>query len=133
VSCVLDASAFLAYLQGEDGAAEVADAVASSAAISAVNWTETLTKIADAGDDPRALAADLQEQGLLHGLVEVVPLTAEDGPAIAELSPPTRDRGLSLGDRACLALARRLGLPVLTADRAWLDLDVGAEVRPIRD
>jgi ribonuclease VapC len=133
VSCVLDASAFLAYLQGEEGAREVADAVASSAAISAVNWCETLTRVADAGGDPRAVATDLEEQGLLHGLIEVVPLTADDAPAVAELSPPTRDRGLSLDDRACLALATRLGLPVLTADRAWLDLDIGAEVRPIRD
>ena len=122
----------MAYLHDEEGAAEVADAVATSATISAVNWTETLTKVADAGDDPRALAADLEEQGLLHGLIEVVPLTADDALAIAELSPPTRDR-LSVGDRACLALATRLGLPVLTADRGWLDLDVGAEVRPIRD
>lgn len=132
-SCVLDASAFLAYLHGEDGAEEVADAVAQSAAMSAVNWAETLSKLAEHGRDPRAVAVDLEEQGLLHGLIEVVPFTSEDAPAIAELRPQTRDRGLSLGDRACLALAVRLGLPVLTADREWVELEgIGANVRPIR-
>ena len=132
-SCILDASALLAYLHGEDGAAEVADAVAETAAISAANWAETLSKLADIGRDPEAVAADLEEQGLLPGLVEVVPLTTEDAPVIARLRPQTRDRGLGLGDRACLALALRLGLPVLTADREWLELrDVPADVRSIR-
>jgi ribonuclease VapC len=133
ISCVLDASALLAYLHGEDGADEVADAISRTAAISAVNWAETLSKLADIGRDPRQVVADLEEQGLLHGLLEVMPFTAEDAPLVAELRPRTRERGLSLGDRACLALALRLGLSVLTADREWADLrDVDAEVRPIR-
>jgi ribonuclease VapC len=132
---VLDASALLAYLHDEPGADEVANAVSQSAAISAANWAETLSKLAEKGADPRRIATDLEEQGLLHGLLEVVPLTAEDAIAIAELRPPTRDSGLSLGDRACLALALRLDIPVLTADKSWddlKDLGVDVDVRPIR-
>jgi ribonuclease VapC len=129
----LDASALLAYLHDEDGASEVADAVAQSAVISAANWAETLSKLAEIGRVPHEVAAELEKQGLLPGLVEVVPLTAEDAPVIAELRPRTRHRGLSLGDRACLALALRMGLPVLTADQTWVELErVDADVRPIR-
>jgi ribonuclease VapC len=132
--CVLDASALLAYLHEEDGAAEVADAIARSASISAANWAETLSKVAEAGVDPGQLATDLEEQGLLHGLLEVLPLTAEDALVIGELRPRTRGLGLSLGDRACLALALRLRLPVLTADQDWTELrDFEVDVQPIRD
>jgi ribonuclease VapC len=130
---VLDASALVAYLHDEDGAAEVADAVSRTASISAANWAETLSKFAERGARPSRLAADLEDQGLLHGLLEVVPLTAEDAILIAELRPRTREFGLSLGDRACLALALRLRLPVLTADRDWAHLDVDVDVRHIRD
>jgi len=130
---VLDASALLAYLHDEAGAEAVADAIARSAAISAANWAETLSKLAEHGVDSGRLAGELEEQGLLHGLLEVVPLTAADAVAIAELRPRTRDLGWSLGDRACLALALRLDRPVLTADRSWARLDeLGLDVRPIR-
>jgi ribonuclease VapC len=130
---VLDASALLAYLHEERGAADVADAVAQSACISAANWAETLSKVAEAGARPRDVAADLEERGLLHGLLEVAPVTAEDAIAIGELRPLTKSLGLSLGDRACLALALRLGLPVLTADQDWARIDgVDVELRPIR-
>jgi PIN domain nuclease of toxin-antitoxin system len=132
-SWVLDASALLAYLHAEEGAAEVADAVAQTAAISAANWAEMLSKAAEVGSSPSRLAADLEEQGLLHGLIDVIPLTATDALAIAELRVPTKERGLSLGDRASLALALRLRLPVLTADRSWAKLELGGiDVRPIR-
>jgi ribonuclease VapC len=132
--CVLDASALLAYLHEEEGAAKVADAIARSASISAANWAETLSKVAELGARPSQLAAELEAQGLLHGLLEVVPLTAEDALVIGELRPRTKELGLGLGDRACLALALRLRLPVLTADRPWTELeDVEVDVQPIRD
>lgn len=132
-ACILDASALVAYLHDEEGAEEVADALAATAAVSAANWAEVLSKLADGGSDPRAVVSDLQEQGLLHGLLEVVPLTPDDAVLIAELRRHTRKRGLSLGDRACLALALRLELPALTADRECLDLEnVEADIRFIR-
>jgi ribonuclease VapC len=97
------------------------------------NWAETLFKVAELGRQPSQVASDLEEQGLLHGLLEVAPLTADDAVTIGELRPITRDVGLSLGARACLALGMRLGLPVVTADRSWAALEhLAVEVQPIR-
>jgi ribonuclease VapC len=64
--------------------------------------------------------------------IEVVPFDADDARAAGELSLVTRDAGLSLGDRACLALARRLDVPAVTADRAWLNVDAGVDVVCVR-
>jgi PIN domain nuclease of toxin-antitoxin system len=65
-------------------------------------------------------------------LLRVVPLNEDDSVTIARLRPLTRAHGLSLGDRACLATALRLGRPVLTADRSWANFDVGVTIRLIR-
>ncbi|MCH8107912.1 MAG: type II toxin-antitoxin system VapC family toxin [Chloroflexi bacterium] len=129
---VLDASAMLAYLQGETGAATVAEAITGGALISALNWAEVLSKVAEEGQDPEELVARLEAQGLLARAVEVVPLTEADATIIARLRLPTRSAGLSLGDRACLALGMRLHVPVLTADRSWAGLDLDVEVRLLR-
>ena len=131
---VLDASGLLAYLHDEEGASEVADALANTGTISAANLGEALSKLAARGADPGAVVAELEERGLLGGLLEVEPLTAEDAIAIAEMRSLTRERGLGLGDRACLALGRRLGVPVMTADRAWIEFEeaVGVQVIALR-
>jgi ribonuclease VapC len=131
---VLDASSLLAYLQDEEGADEVEEALAQRATIGAANLAETLSTIAQHGGDPRTVVTDLRERGVLDGLLNVEPLTIEDAIAIAEMRPPTKDYGLSLGDRACLALAVRLGLPVITADRVWIELRdaLGVEVYAFR-
>jgi len=71
------------------------------------------------------MLSDVAEMGLA-----VVPFEVGDAEAVALLW--TRARSVSLADRACLALASRLGLPALTADRAWQVLDLGVEVRLIR-
>jgi ribonuclease VapC len=91
--------------------------------MSTANLGEALSKLAERGAEPGEIVARLEEQGLLGGLLDVEPLTIEDAVTIAELRPLTRDHGLSLGDRACLALGIRLGLPVMTADRAWVELE----------
>lgn len=129
---VLDASALLAYLHDEPGADVVADAIAAGAAISSANLAEVLSRVADGGRDPHALLTRLVREGLLEGAVEVEPLTLEDAAEIARLRPLTRAAGLSLGDRACLALTRRLASEALTADRAWSGLDLPVELRQIR-
>lgn len=131
-SAVLDASAFLAYLRDEPGADDVADAIAEGAAISTANLAEVLSRAADRGADPQRLARQLTERGLLDGAIAVEPLVAADTVEIARLRPLTRKQGLSLGDRACLALAKRLDLPAVTADTAWSKLDLRVEVRRIR-
>jgi PIN domain nuclease of toxin-antitoxin system len=123
---VLDASALLALLHSEAGAATVEEALERSA-MSTVNWSEVYQRWLAHNIDVTDLRADLEALGM-----EIVPFTAEDAEQAAELWSSTRRHGLSLGDRSCLGLARRLGLPVLTADRAWLEVDLGVDVQAIR-
>jgi ribonuclease VapC len=131
---LLDSSSLLAYLHDEDGADVVTDALAEGdAVISIVNWTEVLSKWADLGEDPGELAHSLEQEGLIGGTLEIVPLTAEDAVTIARLRPLTRNLGLSLADRACIATSIRLGLNALTADGTWADVEVdGLTVQLIR-
>ncbi len=125
-ACVLDASALLAMLHSESGA-EIVEAAIDQGAISTVNWSEVYQRSVGRGVDVAGLRNDVEALG-----VEIVPFTVDDAEQAAELWPPTRHIGLSLGDRACLALARRLGLPALTADRSWLGEDLGIDIVPIR-
>jgi ribonuclease VapC len=131
-SAILDASALLAYLRDEAGADVVADAVATGALISTVNLGEVLSRVADRGADPVRVARQMTDRGLLDGAIAVEPFTTADAIEIARLRPRTRDLGLSLGDRACLALARRLKVPVLTADSTWSKLELPLDLRQIR-
>jgi PIN domain nuclease of toxin-antitoxin system len=122
---VLDASAALAVLKGEPGGVSVLSAGASL--ISSVNLAEVYTRLIYLGmqDSPAWEAA--------HTIAdEIVSYTQEHARRTAELLPRTRSLGLSLGDRACLALATERKLPVLTADKAWKTLRVGVEIRVIR-
>lgn len=130
---VLDASALLAYLRDEPGAEVVSEAIAGGAAISTVNLAEVLSHAAGRGSDPAALVERMTERGLLGGAIAVEPFTTADAVETARLRPLTRDTGLSLGDRACLALARRLEAPALTADLAWAQAgDPAVELQQIR-
>lgn len=131
-SFVLDASAFLAYLYNEPGSSVVETALLQGAAMSVVNWIEVLSKVADRGDDPQVLVQDLETQGLLGQNLELVAVTPAEALAIAQLRLLTKSTGLSLGDRACIALGQRLGLPVLTADRVWASLSLNIEIQLIR-
>jgi ribonuclease VapC len=132
VTAVLDASALLALLKGESGAERVAEALERGAYLSAVNLAEVLSKLADWGEDPAEAQARMAQVGLLGAAVEVLPFTGEDALEVARLRALTRAYGLSFGDRACLALAWRLGLPALTAERAWAELDLGIPVEVLR-
>lgn len=125
-SCVLDASALLAMLQGEPGG-DVVEELLETAAISSVNWSEVVQKALDWKTEIGGLRQDLEALGL-----EVVPFTAPLAEMTADLRASTRPAGLSLGDRACLALASVLGLPAITADRIWLDLGLPIEIRAVR-
>jgi PIN domain nuclease of toxin-antitoxin system len=129
---VLDASALLAYLNEEPGAEVVEEALSRGAVISAANWAEVLSKVAEGGGDPDALNDALKARGLLGQTLQVLPLLMEDSLIIARLRPKTKSLGLSLGDRACLALGLRLGRAVLTTDRDWQKLSLGVDVRVAR-
>ncbi|MFI5003455.1 MAG: type II toxin-antitoxin system VapC family toxin [Solirubrobacterales bacterium] len=123
---VLDASALLAHLRDEPGGDLVAEAIAGGAVISTVNLAEVLSSSTDHGVDPVQLSTELSDRGLLDGALATEPFTAADAVEAARLRPLTRSAGLSLGDRACLALARRLDGVAVTADNAWarVELDV---------
>ncbi len=125
--CVLDASAFLAFEKLEAGAARVAEALARGVVMSAVNVAEVLSKWAEWGKSP-----DEAQRLLLLGGIEIINFDLRAAEEVARLRGLTRRANLSLGDRACLGLARLLGLPVLTADRVWADLDLGIVVETIR-
>ena len=119
---VLDASALLAFVGNEPGAETVEDALTSGAVCSAANWSEVAQRVLAAGGDWALVAALLRSYG-----IEVVSVTAPDAEWAARRW--RRREGLSLGDRLCLALGDRLGVVVLTADRAW---GTGEGVQQIR-
>jgi PIN domain nuclease of toxin-antitoxin system len=123
---VLDSSAVLAVFLNERGG-DIAEAAFPAALVSAVNLAEVATRLIDRGRSP--VEAD---QLAARGGFGIVAFDASAAAAVAMLRPATRHLGLSLGDRACLALAEREGLPVMTADRAWTSLDIGVEIRLIR-
>lgn len=123
---VLDASAVLALLHDEPGAGAV-EAVLGEAVVSTVNWAEVAGLLDARGLPPAPVRETIEALG-----IEVRAFGAEDADRTGELHAATRGAGLSLGDRACLALARSLGAPALTADRAWLDVEFGVEVRALR-
>ena len=129
---VLDSSAFLAYLLSEPGAELVKQSLVGSAAMSAVNFAETLSKLSDLGQDVDEAVRRLAQRGLTGAALLVFPLDERQALEIARLRRETRALGLSLSDRACLALGRVLGLPVGTADRLWQSLELSVEVRAIR-
>jgi PIN domain nuclease of toxin-antitoxin system len=122
----------MAVLHAEDGASVVIEAIGEGAAVSVVNWAEVLSKLAEAGKDPEVAAAELRRAEGSRRALSIEPLTAADCVAVARLRPVTRRQGLSLADRACLALAERLDVPALTADRKWIEADVVTEVQLIR-
>ncbi len=125
-SSVLDASALLALLQGESGAEAVA-AIVGDAVMASVNLAEVLGKLMEFGQ-PR----DAAMRAIGQTAVQIVAFDGVMGIEAGEMIPAARRAGLSLGDVACLAVARRHGLPAYTCDRSWTRHDCGVEIRLIR-
>lgn len=123
---VLDASALLAFVNGEPGADKVA-AVLGEAMISAVNFAEAAAKLTLRGGSAERALGELTEAEL-----EVVDFDRALAISTGALAAATRQDGLSLGDRACLALARRDNAVAFTADRTWRKLSIGIEIQFIR-
>ncbi len=119
---VLDASAILALYFGEPAADTVGGVVAGSL-VSAVNYSEVIGKALDRGDGFNVALRKL-------AAMDFVVIAHDEGLArrTGELQPVTKRWGLSLGDRACLALAEREGLQAYTLDRLWAKLSLGIEI-----
>lgn len=119
---VLDASALIAFLRREPGA-ETVERVLADCSILAVNWSEVVASFARGTTPPDAVRSTLAALS-----PPIIPFDAELAVEAGLMAQATRSAGLSLGDRACLALAKRLGVPALTADRAWATIAEAAAV-----
>ncbi len=123
---VIDASALLALLYEEPGADLVAEYIPASF-ISSINLSEVVAKFCIEGIQEETIRSILGSLGLI-----IVEFDEYQAYQCGFLNVSTKDAGLSLGDRACLSLAKTLSLPALTADKAWTRLKVGVNVKVIR-
>ena len=123
---VFDASALLALIRGEPGADIVASHL-GRAAMSSVNVAEVYGRLLREAFRPEEFRRDIEAIGFkLHSF------DAEQAFLAGRFEPATRPLGLSLGDRACLALALSLGVPALSGDRRWAGTKVGVEINLFR-
>ena len=123
---VLDSSAILAVLNDEPGA-DVVEAMMDDALVSTVNYAEVVAKLVERGSPALAAQAALQSIALTTVDFDIALAQRTGG-----LRGETMNRGLSLGDRACLALAEREGVPTLTGNRSWIGAVSSVEIRIIR-
>jgi PIN domain nuclease of toxin-antitoxin system len=124
---VFDASAIMVLLNQEHGADQLTPAIVSCAVGSTVNLAEVQSKFVHEG-----IPEDAAWKAVLSSIQEVVPFTADQAKAAGSLIAQTRSFGLSLGDRACLALALERKATVYTADRSWKKLNIGVRIHVIR-
>ncbi len=123
---VLDSSAILALFEKEQGWEKVRAALPDGI-VSSVTLAEVVTRLTLRGGKPWQVAAAWDDLRLF-----VEPFDDARARVAGLLVDKTRSFGLSLADRACLALARELGLPVVTADRSWRKVQIGVELVLIR-
>lgn len=124
---VLDASAILAIIHQEPGWDKLPKSLLEIATASAVNLAEVQSKLVISGWPP----ADAWEDATA-GVSDVFAFTPEQARNTGSLIAQTRASGLSLGDRACLALGLELNAPVYTADRSWKNLKLAIPIHVIR-
>jgi PIN domain nuclease of toxin-antitoxin system len=124
---VFDASAMLALLQNERGAENLTAEIQQNAVASTVNLAEVQSKLVKKSNDP-----DKSWVAALSTINAVEPFTSEQAKIAGSLIAQTEKQGLSLGDRACLALAIALKAPVYTTEQLWRDLKLGVSVHVIR-
>jgi PIN domain nuclease of toxin-antitoxin system len=123
----LDASAVLAILDGEAGAEKLTPRLLSEATVSTVNLAEVQGKLVSRGLDP-----DDAWEAAVSPIRKPEVFTSAQARIAGDLVAQTRQLGLSLGDRACLALGIALGAPVYTADRSWKGLRLGIRIHHLR-
>lgn len=129
---VLDASALIALIYDEPAAGRVAEVLRRGALISTVNWAEVLSDMAERGEAVDVSAPRARSMIEKVGTLDLVPFDEAQSQQSARLRTRTRSLGLSLADRACLALGRIRRLPVLTTDRAWRSLHPSIKIEVIR-
>ena len=124
---VLDASAILAVIGREPGAEKLTPDLLARAAGSAVNLAEVQTKLVS-----RGWTSGQAWEDATSPVREVVSFDEEQAKIAGDLVIQTRHLGLSLGDRACVALGIALKVPVYTAEKAWKKVKVGVRIHVIR-
>jgi len=124
---VLDSSALLALIHRETGFGKLTLQLLMQSAVSTVNLAEVQSKLVVSGWNREEAWEDATS-----AVSEVMAFTAEQAEVAGSMIAETRALGLSLGDRACLALALSLNAPVYTADRAWKSLKLGIRIHTIR-
>ena len=122
----IDSSALLAMMEHAPGGS-VIGAKLHHSAISALSLVEVLDISRRRGIDTSDMVENLQSLGL-----HIEPFLPQDALPVTHIIEASEPHQLSLVDAACLALARRLGIPVLTTDASWSDLSVGVEVQVLR-
>jgi len=125
-SIVFDSSVILRHINNEPGSGRAA-ALFGEALISAVNVAEVVAKLTERGAGLGLIREALSRYGM-----QIAVFDEELAERTGALRAKTKSFGLSLGDRACLALAERFALPVLTADRTWKDLNLAIDVQLLR-
>lgn len=124
---VLDSSALLALLQQEKGS-EIIQPLLENATMSSINIAEVLTTLMRIHILPQEALLFIPDM-----IKEIIPFDLEQASLAAELYPQGKEKGLSLGDRACIALGIKLQAPIYTADKIWADLSIDcADIRLIR-
>jgi len=123
---VIDASAILAVLLDEEGAARVLE-VMEQCTVSAVNLSEVVAKLSEMGADDTTIAS---ATAFFAERAESFDVSQAMDAGLLRMA--TRIAGLSLGDRACLAMAQAKGATALTADQAWMTLDLDVRIEAIR-
>lgn len=123
---MLDASAVLAMMLGEDGGDQVRERLAASQ-ISAVNLSEVVAKLQEGGVPDEVITSSLAELNF-----DVLAFDQSQAVRAGLLRTATRSIGLSLGDRACLSAAESCDAAAVTADRAWSKLEVDIAIEVLR-
>jgi ribonuclease VapC len=126
-SVVLDASALLAVLTGEPGGEKITPQLLDAAVVSTVNLAEVQGRLVRGGADP-----DKAWENIVAPIREAAEFTPDQAKIAGSLIAETRGLGLSLGDRACLALGMTLNSAIYTADRSWKNLKLGVRIHMLR-
>lgn len=124
---ILDASAILAVINGEKGADKLPPELLAQAAVSTVNLAEVQSKLVARGWDVNEAWEDCTSI-----VDEIIPFSNEQAKNAGSLISATKSFGLSLGDRACLALAIEKNAAIYTADRSWKNLKLPIAIHIIR-